>query len=119
MSAPALRLVEHFWKQPPETDIGRAWGPQEKVRVLQLVLSTDASGVAWGAHVHGKWEDTQCRGNIYSSGINDIDTSKPAPLTDTLKNMRGQFSTQDQTEWIHILEYKAVLAAITQLDTHI
>lgn len=50
--------------EPPVTDQGRAWGPQEKVRILQLSISTDASGVAWGAHVHSKWDSTQTRGNI-------------------------------------------------------
>jgi hypothetical protein len=55
LSATAIRIIKHFWRNPPKANIGRAWGPQHKVRLLQVVLSTDASRVAWGAHIHGKW----------------------------------------------------------------
>lgn len=58
LNAPATRLLTHYWTGPPIADQGRAWGPQEKVRILQLSISTDASGVAWGAHVHSKWDAT-------------------------------------------------------------
>lgn len=111
LNAPALRLLTHYWTAPPPSDQGRAWGPQEKVRVLQISISTDASGVAWGAHVHSKWDATQTHGNIPLPAANSV------PNAD--RNMRGQFHTDETSQPIHILEYEAVYRALKALTPHI
>lgn len=107
LNAPALRLLEHYWQAPPESDQGRPWGPSEKVRVLQLSLSTDASGVAWGAHVHQAWSTTATCGHV--------DAPAGASYTAPNKNMRGQFTDAEQDLPIHLLEYKAVIRALEGL----
>ena len=109
LSAPATRALEHYWINPPLEDQGRAWGPAEKVRVLQLVLSTDASKVAWGAHIHGKWESTAISGllNLDTPVIPTASTT-PLPFPNLAKNMRGAFNEQTREAHIHLLEYEAV-----------
>ena len=84
-----------------------------------MVLSTDASGVAWGAHIHGKWANTHQTGHVYDSGINAPSTLVPLAVDVSRKNMRGQFSAEEQKDWIHILEYKAVVNALHELGPHI
>ena len=86
LTAPATRILRHFWMTPPPSDEGRPWGPNEKIRVLQLALSTDASGVAWGAHAHGKWSSKDLSGTLA------LDTPTPPTSVTTIpakQNMRG------------------------------
>ena len=113
LNAPAIRLLRHYWSHPPESDIGRPWGPQYKIRLLQIVLSTDASGVAWSAHVHGKWETGRHQGLLQAPEINNLSNRREIQLDPTRSTTQGQFSIEEQQEWIHILEYKAGLNAIT------
>lgn len=120
LSAPAIRTLRHYWANPPITDQGRAWGPAEKVRVLQLVISTDASKVAWGAHIHGKWKSTAIQGllNLEETSMQG-ESNEPIHFPTQLKNMRGAFDATDRTEHIHILEYEAVYHALQGLGDEI
>lgn len=111
-----MRTVEHYWKHPPSADRGRPWGPQEKTRVIQLLLSTDASKVAWGAHVHGKWASSSNNGVIQNHLDEETNILEfPEGFPNELRNMRGNFSKSEQEDHIHILEYEAVFRALLAL----
>ena len=90
------------------------------MRVLQLVISTDASKVAWGAHIHGKWKSTAIHGLLnLEDGSMQNDSNAPVQFPDKLKNMRGALNDTDRTEHIHILEYKAVYQALLGLGAEL
>lgn len=86
---------------------------------MQLVLSTDASGVAWGAHVHGKWEETHTSGKVYNDNKLDTSTLRAHAVDESVRNMRSIFTETEREDWIHILEFKAVHRALTALGPHI
>ena len=83
---------------------------------MQIVISTDASKVAWGAHIHGKWtSDT-------SNGVLSLEEGDPSKLflalaafPAELQNLRGAFDSGDREEHIHILEYEAVFRTLHAL----
>ncbi len=60
--------------------------------MLQLVLSTDASGVAWGAHIHGKWQSSRQEGKLLLDDVDKVHLTEPVHLPAERKNMRGEFS---------------------------
>ena len=113
-------MLHHYWASPPVEDEGRSWSPHERTRVLQLLLSTDASKLAWGAHVHGKWASTQVEDHIHLTDTLDAPPpGLPQTFPQELRSLRGLLSRTQSQEHIHILEYEAVFRALLSLGPHV
>lgn len=83
------------------------------------MLSTDASGVAWGAHIHGKWKSTRTEGQLLLDKVDDVTLTDEQPVPTSLTNQRGGFAVEEQAQPIHILEYKAVFNALQALGPNL